>query len=149
MSGLVFEVGRDRVQQRVAVAEAEVQLVALHGSPETGAVNFRQDNYRKAVIESALGIQVLKIDKLDDLQPVEAQFKRLKDDFLAFYCDGKGYESLFKRLRDTTAHAHYHQQPAGSIVLRHNFKGRGDKKAKLRLLGRLKYVTLKRLVTFL
>jgi len=116
---------------------------------ETGTLNICKDTYRKTVIESVTGIQVLKIEKLNDLQPVEEQFKRSKDDFLAFYCDGKGYEALFKRLRDTTAHAHYYQQPAGSIVLRHSFKGRADKKARLRLIGQLKFTTLKKLISFL
>lgn len=116
---------------------------------ETGNACINKDTYRRAVIESALGIQVLKIDKLSDLQPVEAQFRGLRTEFIAFYCDGKGYEALFKRLRDTTAHAHYGHQPSGAIALRHSFKGRGEKKARLRLIGRLKFATLKRPVNFL
>ncbi len=116
---------------------------------ESGTVSICRDTYRKAVIESALGIQVLKVEKLNDLQLLEVQFKRSKGDFVAFYCDGKGYDALFKRLRDTTAHAHYYLQPPSSIVLRHSFQGRGERKARLRLIGRLKFVTLKKLVSFL
>ena len=116
---------------------------------ETDTVSICKDNYREAVIESALGIRVVKIDKLSDLQSLEGQFKRSQEEFVAYYCDGKGYEALFKRLRDATAHAHYSQQPPGSIALRHSFKGRGEKKARLRLIGRMKFPTLKKLVSFL
>lgn len=116
---------------------------------ETGTVSICKDVYRQAAIQSSLGIEVLKFDKLCDLQAHEPQIARSKSECIAFYCDGKGYEALFKRLRDTTAHAHYSQQPSSWILLRHAFKGRGERKAKLRLIGRMKFTTLKRLVSFL
>ena len=109
----------------------------------------RAEVYSKKAIESSLGLHAVKKNKLDELQPLEAQLKKHPGEYLAFYCDGKGYEILFKRLRDSVAHAHYAQGARGWITLCHRFQGRGERKPKLRLLGNMKFATLKRLVAFI
>jgi hypothetical protein len=116
---------------------------------ETKALHCRTEVYSKAAIDSGLQLHVLKKNKVDELQAVEAELKKHPGEYLAFYCDGKGYEALFKRLRDCVAHAHYAQNQRGWITLAHRFQGRGERKPKLRLVGHLKMATLKRLVAFI
>lgn len=116
---------------------------------ETKSFQCRADAYSKTAIESTLGLLALKKNKLDELQPLESQFKKHKGEYLAFYCDGKGYEVLFKRLRDSVAHADFTQDRRGWVKLSHRFQGRGERVPKLRLLGSMKFTTLKRLVAYI
>lgn len=116
---------------------------------ETKTFRCRAEVYSKTAIESALGLYALKKNKLDEMRPMEVQLKKHPGEYVAFYCDGKGYEALFKRLRDSVAHAHYTQAARGWVTLSHRFQGRAERKPKLRLLGHMKIATLKRLVAFI
>lgn len=115
---------------------------------ETRSFQCRADVYSKSAVEMMLGLLALKKNKLGELQPLQEQLRKYKGEFVAFYCDGKGYEVLFKRLRDSVAHAHYTQGSPGWIKLHHRFQGRGERVPKLRLLGNMKFTTFKRLVAF-
>ncbi len=116
---------------------------------ETNAVHLRSEVYNKRAIERALALYAIKKTRLDEMQSVAAQYGQHAGEFVVFYCEGKGYESLFKRLRDTVAHAHYTQDRFGWITLLHQFKGRGELKPTVRLMARMKFATLKRLVAFI
>jgi hypothetical protein len=116
---------------------------------ETQSFQCRTTVYSKQAIASTLGLYALKKNKLDDLQPLEEEMNRHSGEYLAFYCDGKGYETLFKRLRDSVAHAHYTEHRHGWITMAHRFQGRGEQVQKLRLIGNLKFKTLMRLVAFI
>lgn len=83
------------------------------------------------------------------MQGVEAEYRRHVGEFLVFYADGKGYEALFRRLRDTAAHAHYTQGSKGWLTMRHCFQGRAEAKPHVRLLARMRFSKLKRLVDFI
>jgi hypothetical protein len=116
---------------------------------ETRTVQIRSDVYSKKALEDELGLIVLRKNNLTELRIVAAEYRNQADEFLIFYCDGKGYAALFKRLRDTVAHAHYTVGRRGWITLHHQFKARAEKTSRVRLMGRLKFVTLQSLVHFM
>ncbi len=116
---------------------------------ETEQVNFVSKRYYKATIKKAVGLTVEKRNNLAEVQSLNVSLG-FDDEFLVFYYDkGTGYECLFKRLRDTFAHGDYGQPKSNWIEIRHQFKGRNDKTEQLRIFGRLKISTLKKLVEFL
>jgi hypothetical protein len=116
---------------------------------ETRTVQIRSDVYSKKALEDELGLIVLRKNNLSELRIVVAEYSNQADEFLIFYCDGKGYAALFKRLRDTVAHAHYTVRRRGWITMHHQFKGRGERKPTVRLMASMKFTTLKLLVQFM
>lgn len=115
---------------------------------ETKRVDIISSKFNKKTLESECGIYVLKLDNLRDVQWRD-QGAWSSDEFLVFHNDGRGYECLFKRLRDAFAHGHYWQSKRGRITMRHRFKGARDKVENTRALGNLKITTLKKPIAFL
>lgn len=70
-------------------------------------------------------------------------------EFIIFYGKGRGYEILFKRLRDVIAHGHYGLDKRGWITIWHQYKGFGDKVEATRLFAKLRQSKLKKLIGFL
>jgi hypothetical protein len=116
---------------------------------ETESVRIRPEAYSKKALADEVGLHVARKNKLAEMRTVEAAYRRHPGEFLVFYADGKGYESLFKRLRDTVAHAHYTGGRSGWITMHHQFKGRGEAKPTVRLMARIRFATLRSLVQFL
>ena len=71
------------------------------------------------------------------------------DEFMIFYVEGKGYESLFKRLRDAIAQGHYGLEKRGWISIWHRSQGRNEKICTTRMFARLRQSTIKMLIEFL
>lgn len=115
---------------------------------ETQRVNIISDTFSKKLLESECGLYVLRLDKLGDVQWRDQGALSI-DEFLIFHNDGRGYECLFKRLRDTFAHGHYWQSKRGWITIRHRYQGVREKMENTRAFGNLKITTLKKLVAFL
>lgn len=115
---------------------------------ETQRVDIISATFNKKALEKECGLYVLRLDKLSDVQWRD-QSTWSTDEFLIFYNDGRGYECLFKRLRDTFAHGHYWQNKRGWITIRHRFQGLREKVASTRAFGNLKITTMKKLVSFL
>lgn len=115
---------------------------------ETRLVGIVYPTFNKKMLESDCGLYVLKLDKLSDVQWRD-QGAWSTDEFLIFHNDGRGYECLFKRLRDTFAHGHYWQSKRGWITIRHRYQGAREKMENTRAFGNLKIITLKKLVAFL
>lgn len=115
---------------------------------ETQRVDIISELFSKKALGRDCGLYVLKLDKLTDVQRHD-QGKWLTDEFLIFYNKGKGYECLFKRLRDAFAHGHYEQRKRGWITIRHRYKNPHEKVENTRAFGNLKITTLKKLITFL
>lgn len=115
---------------------------------ETKRVNIITSTFNKKTLESECGLYVLRLDKLSDVQWRD-QGAWSTDEFLIFHNDGRGYECLFKRLRDTFAHGHYWQIKRGWITIRHRYQGVREKMENTRAFGSLKIATLKKLVAFL
>lgn len=113
---------------------------------ETRCVGIIYPTFNKKTLWSNCGLYVLKLDKLRDVQWRD-QGAWSTDEFLIFYNDGRGYECLFKRLRDTFAHGHYGQSKRGWITIRHRYKDRSGVE-NTRAFGNLKITTLKKLVAF-
>ncbi|MBK9573070.1 MAG: hypothetical protein IPO43_10205 [Rhodoferax sp.] len=61
---------------------------------ETGRLKTKAGNFDSKAVESSIGLTARKIDKLADLQPLEAQYKDVADEFLVFYNPEKGMKSL-------------------------------------------------------
>lgn len=122
----------------------DVVVLAL----ETKRVDILPDNYNKKTLASKCGIHVLKLDKLSDVQWRD-QGVWSPEEFLVFYNEGRGYDCLFKRLRDTFAHGHYWQSKRGWIAVRHRYKTPRDKVENTRLFGNMKISTLRNLVAYL
>jgi len=116
---------------------------------ETATGRIRPSIYSKKAMADELGLHVVKKNKLADMQTVEAEYRSLAGEFLVFHADGKGYDALFKRLRDTVAHAHYTAGRGGWITMHHQFKGRGETKPTVRLMACMKFTTLKSLIQFI
>ena len=116
---------------------------------ETGSVQIRPDAFNKKSIETALGLYVLRKTKLSELKAASMQWRNCPGQVLLFYSDGKGYESLFKALRNVVAHAHYTLERSGWIYLRHEYQKRGSSEGALRLFARMKFSTLKGLIQYL
>ncbi len=115
---------------------------------ETKRADIISSTFNKKSLESECGLYVLKLDKLRDVQWRD-QCTWPPSEFLIFYNDGRGYECLFKRLRDTFAHGHYWQSKRGWVTIRHRYQGSRDKVANTRAFGNMKIATLKKLVVFL
>lgn len=115
---------------------------------ETKCVNINGSTFNKKTLDSHCGLYVLKLGKLSDVQ-LRDQDAWVKDEFLIFYNEGRGYECLFKRLRDTFAHGHYWQSKRGWIAVRHRYKTNRENVEKTRIFGNLKITTLKNLVAYL
>ena len=115
---------------------------------ETKQVTIIKESFSKKKLEEKCGLYVLKIDKLSELKRRD-QEPWQTGEFLCFYNDGRGYECLFKRLRDTFAHGHYGLYKRGWITIRHRYKGRGDMEATTRAFGRFRTDTLKKLAKYL
>lgn len=114
---------------------------------ETKRVSIISSTFNKKTLGSECGLYVLKLDKLSDVQWRD-QGAWSTDELLIFHNDGRGYECLFKRLRDTFAHGHYWQSKRGWITIRHRYEDRSGVE-NTRAFGNLKIATLKKLITFL
>lgn len=115
---------------------------------ETQRVDINSNVFNKKILERACGLYVLRLEKLSDVQR-RYQETWLSNEFLIFYNEGKGYECLFKRLRDTFAHGHYVQSIRGWITIRHRYQNPREKVENTRAFGNLKITTLKKLVVIL
>lgn len=104
--------------------------------------------FSKKKLNELINIRVEMVRKLSEVE------RRSKDpwgpdEFIIFYGEGKGYESLFKRLRDAIAHGHYGLDKRGWITIWHQYKGRSDKIETTRLFARLRQPKLKKLIYFI
>lgn len=115
---------------------------------ETKCVVIIPSRFNKEILWRDCGLYVLKLDNLNDVQWRD-QGAWSTDEFLIFHNDGRGYECLFKRLRDTFAHGHYWQSKRGWVTIRHRYQGQREKVKNTRAFGNLKIATLKKLVAFL
>lgn len=115
---------------------------------ETGQVSIIQGNFSKKIISTTLGLRVEKLKKVSDVEQ-RSSSSWGPDEFLVFHGEGQGYESLFKRLRDSFAHGHYGLEKRGWIIIWHKYRGRSEKCETTRLYGRLRQTTLKQLVGYL
>jgi hypothetical protein len=116
---------------------------------ETKSVQIRSEIYNKKDVTDKTGLLIVKKNKLTEMRDVEAEYRRHTGEFLVFHANGKAYTELFKRLRDTVAHAHYAQGKNKWLTICHSYQGRGETKANLRLMGRMKFITLKNLLQFI
>ena len=112
---------------------------------ETGTLKTKAGNFDSKAVEFSIGLKARKIEKLAELQPLEAQYKDVPDEFLVFYNPEKGMKSLFERLRDVAAHGHYGLERTNWVRIRHRFAYSGKPEAT-RMFGCLKFQTLKALV---
>lgn len=93
----------------------------------------------------------LRVEKVRDLSEVERRSMSPwgTDEFLIFFGKDKGYEPLFKRLRDSFVHGDYGLDERGFIKIWHRYKGRGEKSENTRLFAVLRQSKLKKLIDFL
>ena len=115
---------------------------------ETGTLKTKAGNYDSKAVETSIALMASKIEKLADLQLLEAQYKDVEDEFLIFYNPEKGMKSLFERLRDVAAHGHYSLEKTNWIRIRHRFAYSGKPEAT-RMFGCLKFQTWKALVQYI
>lgn len=115
---------------------------------EMTKTEIRSEIYSKKAVQQCCGLHILKFNKLSDSQGHD-QGTWSKNEFLIFHNQGKGYECLFKRLRDTFAHGHYWQEKRGWISLRHRYPSPRQKMNNTYLFGNLKIITFKKLIEFL
>lgn len=116
---------------------------------ETGRADIISSTYSKKTLGSECGLYVLKLNKLEDVQ-LRDEGTWSKDEFLIFHRKkGRGYECLFKSLRDTFAHGHYSSSKRGWITIRHRYKYSENEVEKTRAFGNMRISTLKKLVAFL
>ena len=115
---------------------------------ETKRVNIITSTFNKMTVASECGLYVLRLDKLSDVQWRDKNTWP-SGEFLIFHNERRGYECLFKRLRDTFAHGHYGQKTRGWVNIRHRYQHPRDKGENTRAFGNLKIATLKKLITFL
>jgi hypothetical protein len=115
---------------------------------EIGVISIIPETFSKKSLHTSVGIRVELVRKLSE---VERRYSSPwgADEFIVFYVEGKGYESLFKRLRDTFAHGHYGSDKRGWITICHRYKGRSEKQENARLYGRLKQSSLKQLISYI
>ena len=119
---------------------------------ETKEVKIRKDNFRKKFVADVLGMNVVQKKKLSDVEAVysgASSFRNVKNGFITFYVNGKGYESLFKRLRDVVAHGDYWSSRRGWISFEHRYSSRGNTNPELRIFGSCRFNDLKKLIHFL
>jgi hypothetical protein len=83
------------------------------------------------------------------MDAVEAHFSKHPDEFLVSYREGPDWSSVFKILRDMTAHGDFPNHKPCWITIRHRYKGQREKVESTRLFGSLKFQTLKSLVQFI
>jgi hypothetical protein len=115
---------------------------------ETGEVRINQKKFNKKELNDFFGFEILSMRKLTEVQNATAG-KKISGEFLIFYVEGKGYECLFKRLRDTFAHGHFEKGKRGWLTLCHQYRGENNKKEQVRLYGQISYSSLKKMVNFL
>ena len=116
---------------------------------ETKHVNRIFSTFNNKTLRSDCGLDVQMIDKLPEVQVLD-QGIWLEDEFLIFYNNNeRGYNCLFKRLRDTFAHGHYGSNKRDWVTIRHRYKGSHDKVENTRAFGNMKITTLKKLIAFL
>jgi len=115
---------------------------------ETGQVSIVPRNFSKKILNTTLGLRVEKLRSVSDVE-LRSSTNWGPDEFLVFHGQGGGYESLFKRLRDSFAHGHYGLEKRGWIIIWHRYAGHGEKRETTRLYARLRQTTLKQLVEYL
>lgn len=115
---------------------------------ETKNVNIISSRFSKEKLANECGLHILMLRNLYDVQQLDDSTWPKKE-FLIFHNDGRGYECLFKRLRDTFAHGHYEQNKRAWITIRHRYKGSRDKSPNTRVFGDLRISTLQKMITFL
>lgn len=115
---------------------------------ETGVISVAPETFSKKSLYASLGIRVELVRKLSEVER-RCSSSWGSDEFIVFYVEGKGYESLFKRLRDSFAHGHFGSDKRGWIKICHRYKGRSEKQENARLYGRLKQSSLKQLVSYI
>ncbi len=115
---------------------------------EVGAISVIPETFSKKTLHTSIGVRVELVRKLSEVER-RCSSPWGADEFIIFYVEGKGYESLFKRLRDAFAHGHYGSDKRGWITIWHRYKGRSEKQENARLYGRLKQSSLKQLVSFI
>lgn len=115
---------------------------------ETKRVQINKARFSRQCLEAGLGFRVENLRKISE---VEARVGSLKssEQILIFHVQGKGYECLLKRLRDSFAHGHYGKGKSNWITINHRYKGRNDKRESTRLFARVKQSKIKELVEFL
>ena len=116
---------------------------------QTGRLKAKAGNFDKRFLQSELGLLVLRKSKLPEMEAAEPQFAKHPDEFLVMYREGPGWSSVFKSLRDMTAHGDFASHKRGWITIRHRYKGTREKVESTRLFGRLKFQTMKELVQFI
>lgn len=115
---------------------------------ETDQVSIIPAVFSKKALHTALGLRVEMVRKLLEVEK-RSTSSWGTDEVLVFYGDGKGYESLFKHLRNAFAHGDYGLEMQGWVTIWHRHKGTRDKRETTRLYGRLRQTTLKQLVGYL
>jgi len=116
---------------------------------QAGKLQGRAGNFDKKILASNLGLLVLRKKKLSEMAAAEAQLSKHPDEFIVMYREGSGWSSVFKSLRDMTAHGDFSSEKNGWITIMHRYKGPREKTESTRLFGRLKFKTLKALVQFI
>jgi hypothetical protein len=116
---------------------------------ETKGIMLRPGAFDKKSLASGLGLHVVRKTKLADMDAAEKQYRNYPDEFLVFFSKDSGWEPLFQRLRDTTAHGDYGKLKANWIQIRHRFKGPRDKVESTRMFGSLKFQTVRAIVQFI
>lgn len=116
---------------------------------QSGPLQVRDGDFNKKTLDTELGLLVLRKNKLLEMDAAETQFAKHPDEFLVIYREGPGWSSVFKSLRDMTAHGDFSSHKRGWITIRHRYKGPREKVESTRLFGRLKFQTLKALVQFI
>ncbi|WP_146114958.1 hypothetical protein [Malikia spinosa] len=111
---------------------------------EVKKVEINPEKFSKKDLAEICGLYVLKIDKLIEMDRRDQEVWPTNE-FLYFYGGDKvkGYECLFRRLRDAFAHGHYGSCNRGWVEIRHFYKNRGQEKAVPRVFGRVRINTLK------
>lgn len=116
---------------------------------QSGQLQARAGDFSKRTLDAELGLLVLRKNKLHEMNAAEAQFAKHPDEFLVIYREGPGWASVFKSLRDMTAHGDFASHKRGWISIRHRYKGNREKVESTRMFGCLKFQTLKALVQYI
>ena len=116
---------------------------------QAGLLQAKEGNFDKKILDTELGLLVLRKNRLREMGAAETQFSKHPDEFLVMYRVGPGCASVFKSLRDMTGHGDFASHKRGWITIRHRYKGPREKVESTRLFGRLKFQTLKALVQFI
>lgn len=116
---------------------------------ETECIKPRSGAFDKKALVSTLGIHVVRKTKLAEMEAAEQQYRNYPDEFLVFFSRDSGWEPLFQRLRDTTAHGDYGKLKANWIQIRHRFKGPRDRVESTRMFGCLKFQTVRDITQFI